>query len=227
MTRVGRLFLLRDLSLAGSRRDARCAAPLSHFYIAIAVDRFLERAMSTTTKQRIRRVDAQPAAEQPSIAPANRDHGRLRRIGEALPNLIVFGLLAGVFAVGHHTDWKLPKASELWGAGPRAGRRLVRRAFGAGIAMRRMPGSTHAEAARVRLLSHARRRRMRDLSSGIGPVSSSPLRYRNTTRPRRSPCWRELKTTAATRCTSAACNLLPTRARPRPALTSMSCKSRR
>jgi cobalt-zinc-cadmium efflux system membrane fusion protein len=33
-----------------------------------------------------------------------------------LPNVAVFTLLAGVFYLGHHTGWKLPKKSELLGA---------------------------------------------------------------------------------------------------------------
>jgi cobalt-zinc-cadmium efflux system membrane fusion protein len=35
-----------------------------------------------------------------------------------ISNLIVFGLLVAVFIVGHHTGWKLPKSSTLWGAAP-------------------------------------------------------------------------------------------------------------
>jgi cobalt-zinc-cadmium efflux system membrane fusion protein len=34
----------------------------------------------------------------------------------AVPNLLAFSLLAGVFYAGHHTDWKLPRRSELTGA---------------------------------------------------------------------------------------------------------------
>lgn len=35
----------------------------------------------------------------------------------SVPNLVVFSLLGGVMYVGHHTDWKLPKLSELRGTG--------------------------------------------------------------------------------------------------------------
>ncbi len=44
---------------------------------------------------------------------------RGRRTGtlvRALPNVVVFGSLAVVIAFGHHTGWKMPKASELFGA---------------------------------------------------------------------------------------------------------------
>ncbi len=34
----------------------------------------------------------------------------------ALPNVLVYALLGGVFYVGHHTGWKLPKLSELTGS---------------------------------------------------------------------------------------------------------------
>ena len=37
------------------------------------------------------------------------------RIANALPNLVVFSLLAGVLYLGHHTGWKMPKLSEIWG----------------------------------------------------------------------------------------------------------------
>jgi cobalt-zinc-cadmium efflux system membrane fusion protein len=38
----------------------------------------------------------------------------------SIPNVLVFGLLAGVFYVGHHTGWKLPKLSTLLGGAPAA-----------------------------------------------------------------------------------------------------------
>lgn len=34
-----------------------------------------------------------------------------------VPNLLVFGLLGGVLFIGHHTEWKMPKLSELRGTG--------------------------------------------------------------------------------------------------------------
>ena len=36
----------------------------------------------------------------------------------AIPNLLVFGLLAAVFYLGHHSGWKIPKFSELAGNVP-------------------------------------------------------------------------------------------------------------
>jgi len=38
------------------------------------------------------------------------------RAWDVVPNALVFGLLAAVFAVGHHTGWKLPAMSELRGS---------------------------------------------------------------------------------------------------------------
>jgi hypothetical protein len=35
------------------------------------------------------------------------------KVGGAVANIAAFGLLAGVFYLGHYTGWKLPKASEL------------------------------------------------------------------------------------------------------------------
>jgi RND family efflux transporter MFP subunit len=46
------------------------------------------------------------AAARPSLAAS---------LVRGLPNLIVFSLLAGVFYLGHHTGWAMPKLSELWG----------------------------------------------------------------------------------------------------------------
>jgi len=43
---------------------------------------------------------------------------RFTQLFGSLPNLAVFALLVGVLALGHHTGWKLPKASELFGAAP-------------------------------------------------------------------------------------------------------------
>jgi cobalt-zinc-cadmium efflux system membrane fusion protein len=37
-----------------------------------------------------------------------------------IPNLVVFALLAGVLYLGHRTEWKMPKVSELRGAAPEA-----------------------------------------------------------------------------------------------------------
>ncbi len=41
---------------------------------------------------------------------------RFGSLARAIPNLLAFGLLAGVFYLGHHTGWTMPKASDLWGA---------------------------------------------------------------------------------------------------------------
>lgn len=54
------------------------------------------------------------AAEQQQLNPEQRYHG-LQRFLHGLPNLIVFTLLGGVFYLGHHTDWKMPKLSALMG----------------------------------------------------------------------------------------------------------------
>jgi len=54
------------------------------------------------------------AAAVPAAAP---QHWLARAVG-VLPTLLVFALLAGIFYVGHHTGWKLPKLAELRGAVP-------------------------------------------------------------------------------------------------------------
>lgn len=41
-----------------------------------------------------------------------------RTIADNAPNVIVFALLAGVMALGHHTGWKMPKLSALLGTAP-------------------------------------------------------------------------------------------------------------
>jgi membrane fusion protein, heavy metal efflux system len=59
-----------------------------------------------TVSPPIRRADSPPAR-------------RLRRFGsQAIPNLLVFALLAAVFYVGHRTGWQLPRRGELFTAGP-------------------------------------------------------------------------------------------------------------
>ncbi len=67
------------------------------------------------------------------------------------------------------------------GHGGSSGRRLVRRAPGARIDLRRMSGRPRAQAPGVRLLPHARRRRVCDLSSGArasqGRAAAAQLRY--------------------------------------------------
>jgi cobalt-zinc-cadmium efflux system membrane fusion protein len=75
--------------------------------------------MSTTTKRWIRRVDRGSAAEHvPSAenlpAPAARPSRRFD-VGHAVPNLVVFSLLAGVLYLGHQTGWKMPKLGEMLG----------------------------------------------------------------------------------------------------------------
>jgi cobalt-zinc-cadmium efflux system membrane fusion protein len=43
-----------------------------------------------------------------------------RTIARNAPNVVVFGLLAGVMALGHHTGWKMPKLSAILGTTPAA-----------------------------------------------------------------------------------------------------------
>jgi cobalt-zinc-cadmium efflux system membrane fusion protein len=50
----------------------------------------------------------------PLDSPAPR--GGVHAVMRAIPNTLVFALLAGVFYLGHHTGWKLPKRSELFGS---------------------------------------------------------------------------------------------------------------
>jgi membrane fusion protein, heavy metal efflux system len=69
--------------------------------------------MSTISQSPAARVPAAPSAPDPSASPAVSNAGWLRR---GLPNFVVFALLAGIFFVGHHTGWALPKISELWGS---------------------------------------------------------------------------------------------------------------
>lgn len=56
---------------------------------------------------------AGPQAESPA-APHSRRSGWQAALN-AVPSLLAFALLGGVMYLGHHTGWKLPKASELWG----------------------------------------------------------------------------------------------------------------
>ena len=70
--------------------------------------------MSTSTKHWTRRVDRAPAAEKPRAAQVRRDWRK--NVGHALPNLIVFSLLAGVLLLGHQTGWKMPKLTDAWGS---------------------------------------------------------------------------------------------------------------
>lgn len=59
-----------------------------------------------------------PTADSP-VAPgfANAKPGRgwIRYVLNAIPNLVVFSLLAGVMYVGHHNEWRLPRMSALAG----------------------------------------------------------------------------------------------------------------
>ena len=57
-----------------------------------------------------RRNESLPAVE---TSQSGRRVGMLRRLGQAVPTLIVIGLLAGVGAYGHHSGWKLPRFSAL------------------------------------------------------------------------------------------------------------------
>ena len=54
-----------------------------------------------------------PVDQGPPAPQVGRRRGRLLRV---IPNFIVFSLLAGVLAFGHHTGWTMPKASELFGS---------------------------------------------------------------------------------------------------------------
>lgn len=47
---------------------------------------------------------------------ATGSHSAVRWLTGTLSNLLAFGLLAGVFLVGHKTGWKLPKASDFYSA---------------------------------------------------------------------------------------------------------------
>ncbi len=49
-----------------------------------------------------------------TISP-RKQSGLLRRVFNSLPTVVVFFLLAGVMLLGHHTEWKLMAASELFG----------------------------------------------------------------------------------------------------------------
>lgn len=66
---------------------------------------------TTTTPQRLAR---QPRASE--TARVERSRSRWLSIAGAVPNAIVLATLGAVFYVGHHTGWKLPKVSELFGA---------------------------------------------------------------------------------------------------------------
>jgi membrane fusion protein, heavy metal efflux system len=67
--------------------------------------------MATSSTSAARR-GTTPAMNSPRL-PAG---SRASSIATAVPNIVVFGLLVGVFYLGHHTGWKLPKTSTLFGA---------------------------------------------------------------------------------------------------------------
>jgi membrane fusion protein, heavy metal efflux system len=50
---------------------------------------------------------------QPASASTGGSHSLRRLLADAVPNVVVFGLLAFVFLVGHHTGWKLPHSWNL------------------------------------------------------------------------------------------------------------------
>ncbi len=50
---------------------------------------------------------------QPASASTDGLHPLRRLLVDAVPNVVVFGLLAFVFLVGHHTGWKLPHSWNL------------------------------------------------------------------------------------------------------------------
>ena len=92
-------------------------------------------------------------------AEAERRFPVLSRFTQHLPTLMVMGLLAGLGAYGHHSDWKLPKFSALAGNGVGRAGGLVRRTWGAGVAVRRMPPGPAAPRQGLRLVQGARRSR--------------------------------------------------------------------
>ena len=85
--------------------------------------------MSTTTKIRMHRVDAPRPPERAPAVTAPRDWRTIAM--NSAPNLIVFSLLAGMLYLGHHTGWKMPKSTEIWGQAGESARRLVLGASGA------------------------------------------------------------------------------------------------
>jgi membrane fusion protein, heavy metal efflux system len=60
-----------------------------------------------------------PADDQPPVDVLRA--GRLRNVARALPTVIAFAFLAGVFYLGHHTGWKMPRFSSLMTGGERPG----------------------------------------------------------------------------------------------------------
>ncbi|MSR57574.1 MAG: HlyD family efflux transporter periplasmic adaptor subunit [Planctomycetaceae bacterium] len=60
-----------------------------------------------------------PPVTGAGLQPEARTDGRRRGwIGRVVPNVVVFSLLAGVLFMGHSTGWKMPRASQLFGAKP-------------------------------------------------------------------------------------------------------------
>lgn len=59
-------------------------------------------------------IAAQPMPP-PVAAPSSR-RPWWKSLLHALPNLVVFAMLGGVFYLGHHTGWKMPKMSQLMGS---------------------------------------------------------------------------------------------------------------
>jgi cobalt-zinc-cadmium efflux system membrane fusion protein len=58
------------------------------------------------------------SASAPVPAQASPPHRGRMTVRRALPNLLVFLALAAIFWFGHHTGWKLPRSSELFGGAP-------------------------------------------------------------------------------------------------------------
>ncbi|MBI4582101.1 MAG: efflux RND transporter periplasmic adaptor subunit [Planctomycetes bacterium] len=62
-----------------------------------------------------RRTDRPALSREPIDPPKGRRGGVLRRMVHALPTLVVFAALGGLAYAGHHTGWRAPKFSHLFG----------------------------------------------------------------------------------------------------------------
>ncbi len=69
--------------------------------------------MSTTSASPARSLGSPPAGHQAGAGSPGRQ--QLQSVVRRAANLLVFCLLGGVLYLGHHTGWKMPKFSELFG----------------------------------------------------------------------------------------------------------------
>ena len=88
--------------------------PLRHsgFMSPSQVERLIQsETMSTSSANPSRPIATAPVQERRTAS----GNAWWVKAGRNIPNLIVFAMLGGVLFLGHHTDWKMPKFSALFG----------------------------------------------------------------------------------------------------------------